>query len=120
LLIEKWDATLFFGESLHLNFCHWEKIKRGDCLSEWRTSMTDGNGNPERVAPASDASKYTLSITWNLATGEFGVEGLNVPPWVSLGMLRYMEILVRRRDAEAAMQEAMRNAPRISMPGRPS
>jgi hypothetical protein len=79
--------------------------------------VVEGNGKPMETKSVLDASQYTLTITLNLATGEFNVEGLNIPPWVSLGMLRYMEILVRRRDAEAAMQEAMRSAPRIAMPG---
>ena len=79
--------------------------------------MAEGNGNPMETKSVLDASQYTLTITWNLTTGEFNVEGLNVPAWASIGMLRYMEILVRRRDAEMAMQEAMRSAPRIAMPG---
>jgi hypothetical protein len=59
---------------------------------------------------------YTVSMTYNPRTCQINVIGLNVPPWVSLGMLRYMEILIRRRDAENAMLEAAANSPRIARP----
>lgn len=62
---------------------------------------------------------FSLSISLDIGTGQFHVEGLNVPPWIALGMLRYAEIMVRRRDVENAMRAAALNAPRIAVPGGP-
>ena len=62
---------------------------------------------------------FSLSITFDVGTGEFHVEGLNVPPWISLGMLRYAEIMVRRRDVENAVKAAAESWSRIAVPGGP-
>jgi hypothetical protein len=79
--------------------------------------VSDGNGKPAEVEQGMGGPKYTLSITWDVAKDEFNVTGMTVPPWVSLGMLKYLEILVRRRDAENAMRAAVLSAPRIAHPG---
>ena len=61
---------------------------------------------------------YSLSVTWYPEHDEFTVTGLQVPPWIALGLLKYVEILVRRRDAEMAMRAAMAARPLIAVPGR--
>jgi hypothetical protein len=79
--------------------------------------MSDGNGKPVDVVPGNGGPLYTLSITWDVATGDFNVTGLNVPPWASLGMLKYMEMIIRRRDAEQAMVEAARRVGKFPILG---
>ena len=79
--------------------------------------MSDGNGKPAEVKQGSGGPRYTLSVSWYLAKDEFNVTGMTIPTWVSLGMLKYAEILVRRRDAENAMIVAAQNMPRIARPG---
>lgn len=79
--------------------------------------MTDGNGKPVGVEQGIGGPKYTFTITWNIASDEFNVTGMTVPAWAALGMLKYAEILVRRRDAENAMIAAAQGQPRIVRPG---
>jgi len=79
--------------------------------------VSDGNGKPPDVQQGNGGPKYTLSVTWDVAKDEFNVTGMAVPPWVSLGMLKYLEILVLRRDAENTMRAMAQNAPRIARPG---
>jgi hypothetical protein len=73
--------------------------------------------NGQSVEEQGSEEIYTVTMTYNPRTCQINVLGLNVPPWISLGMLRYMEILIRRRDAENAMLEAAANLPRIARPG---
>jgi hypothetical protein len=55
-----------------------------------------GDGtNGHAAGEQGSEESYVVSITYNPRTSEINVLGLNVPPWVSLGMLRYMEILIR-------------------------
>lgn len=75
-----------------------------------------GNGHAQEGS-ASTRPVYTFAITYDPATEDFSVVGLNNPPWVVLGMLEYATVLVRRRDAEAAMMQHVQNAPRIARPG---
>lgn len=79
--------------------------------------MSETNGKPLDGAPIVGNLKYTLKVTYDLCAEEFEVDGLNIPPWVALGMLRYMEILVRRREFENTIAASARNAPRIAVPG---
>jgi hypothetical protein len=79
--------------------------------------MSEPNGKPAQASLPGNATTFTLTITWDVAKDEFNVTGLNIPPWVALGMLRFMEILVRRREVEAAMRASIENAPRIARPG---
>jgi hypothetical protein len=76
----------------------------------------DGNGKPVGIEQGIGGPKYTLTISWDLAKDEFNVTGMTIPAWVALGMLKYAEILVRRRDAENAMIAAAQAAPRIALP----
>lgn len=79
--------------------------------------MGEDGRNGGRPGEQGSEETYTVSMTYNPRTSEINVLGLNVPPWVSIGMLKYMEILIRRRDAENAMLEAAANMPRIARPG---
>lgn len=60
-----------------------------------------------------------FSITWDPSTNDFNIRGLDLPPWISIGMLEYALIQVRRRDAEKTIREVMKGGPRIVTPGRP-
>lgn len=79
--------------------------------------MPEPNDKPVQEASVDRGLKYTLTITWDVAKDQFDVTGLQAPPWVALGMLRFMEILVRRREVEAAIRASIENAPRIARPG---
>jgi hypothetical protein len=93
--------------------------KRKKPRGKLESSVADGNGKPVGIEQGSGGPKYTLTITWDVATESFDVTGLNVPAWASLGMLRYMEILVRRREVENVMAAMAAGTPRIAVPGGP-
>jgi hypothetical protein len=79
--------------------------------------MGDGNGKPALVEQGVNERRFAIRITYCPDKGEFQCDGLDIPPWISLGMLKYMEILVRRRDVENAMRAAVAQQPLIQRPG---
>jgi hypothetical protein len=81
--------------------------------------VSDGNGKPVGVEQGIGGPKYTITIDFDLVLNEINVTGLNVPPWIALGMLAYMEILVRRRELEGVGVERVDRGPRIALPGGP-
>jgi hypothetical protein len=81
--------------------------------------MSEGNGKPVGVEYGSGAPVYVITITCGEGGEAINVEGLNVPPWIALGMLKYMEILVRRRELENTMAAMAAQTPRIALPGGP-
>lgn len=80
--------------------------------------MGEEGSDRDKAEVLDTQGKYTLTITFDPLTSDINVTGLNIPPWVSLGMLRYMEILVRRRELENAVTAATQNLPVIQIPGR--
>jgi hypothetical protein len=82
-----------------------------------RGAVFDPANNGHNEIGLDESGKYTITITYDPLTSDWQCKGLNIPAWISLGMLKYMEVQVRRRDAEIAMAEAAANAPRIALPG---
>jgi hypothetical protein len=81
--------------------------------------VSEGNGKPAEVGQGIRGPKYTITIDFDLVNNQINVTGLNVPPWIALGMLAYMEILVRRRELEGVTVEKVDDGPRIVRPGGP-
>jgi hypothetical protein len=61
--------------------------------------------------------QFELVITHNVLSGTFEVSGHGQNRLVALGMLEYAKQLINHENAKQAMLDAMKNAPRVALPG---
>jgi hypothetical protein len=70
------------------------------------------NGNDTQPSPV-----FELHIVHNVATAEFGISGAKRDIVVSIGMLEYALLLLRREDALQAARALAARAPLVRLPG---
>lgn len=78
--------------------------------------MTEGDNGANALRVPPESVDYTLTIHHNVVSGAFEIEGWQGNRLVTIGMLEYALIMVRRMDAKDAMLREMENAPRVALP----
>jgi hypothetical protein len=73
----------------------------------------------ENVAVEKSRLEMRVIVTFNVLTGEMGVEGCDKNPVVALGMLDYALARVRRALATNDILQDAQNSPRIAIPRGP-
>src|SRR5579863_7914676 len=92
------------------------KRKCGKLTRLLEARLSEGSNGNNAVRVPVESVDLTITIHHNVISGQFEVEGWQVNRLVSIGMLEYALVMIKRADAQAEMLRQMQNAPRIVPP----